>query len=40
MIALTITIANYDKEGEVDRLSIIKSSVFLEMDIYSITLKS
>ena len=25
--------ANYDKEGEVDRLSIIKSRVFLEMDV-------
>ena len=25
--------ANYDKEGEVDRLSIIKSRVFLEMDM-------
>ena len=33
MIAFTTTIANYDTEGEEDRLSIIKSRVFLEMDM-------
>ena len=33
MIAFTTTIANYDTEVEEDRLSIIKSRVFLEMDM-------